>query len=363
MTLKADPAAGWQVVIQRPLPAYDFGAPHGWDEDVPVGCRVMVPWRGELVMGLVVGPTGQPGGHRLREVVAVLDSPVRPWVQPAVVRALTGWATDYQIPAGLLWSDLLGAGWSTDHLRHLVRAIPGTDLSAFGESSLVPAHEWQPAGQFEPALLDAVREQGLLDEELLPVPRTRPAVEAVAWREVPAASSHQSALQVRPDWSGTLTAKGQQAWNWLQQHGPQTSAGAWAKGAGVSQSVVQTVMRAGAVQETEVAVYPPAWQWLQQRGPQPSVSAWAQGAGVSASAATGLLARGWARLTEQPAPPPELPAPGAPWLPPECCSARWPHCRRALANQRRQGPSPLGQPGAATGAHLASWRQRAGAGP
>ncbi|MFD1731802.1 hypothetical protein ACFSC4_13190 [Deinococcus malanensis] len=63
-TASAQVATPWRVAVPLPVPAYDFAVPHGWVNphvpgEAPLGCRVLVPWRGELVVGLVVGE-GEP---------------------------------------------------------------------------------------------------------------------------------------------------------------------------------------------------------------------------------------------------------------------------------------------------------------
>ena len=148
------------MVVPLPVQAVDFLPPHGYTGGIPLGCRVLVPWRGELVVGLVVGESDGRGAHRLREAVHVLDAPGQPWVSPGAVAGVSGWARDARIPAGLIWSDLLGVGWNAEYL-HRVRAVDGAELGMF--ASHVPGAEWEDAATFAPQLLDHIREQGLLD--------------------------------------------------------------------------------------------------------------------------------------------------------------------------------------------------------
>ncbi|TDE86414.1 primosomal protein N' [Deinococcus sp. S9] len=311
----ARPPVPWQVVVPFPVPALDYAAPYGYGGAVPVGCRVLVPWRGELTAALVVGAGEERGAHRLREAVHVLDHEEGPWVPPATVQAVTAWARDARLPAGLVWCDLLGVGWSVQ-LDHRVRAVSGADLSAFARH--VPTSHWTDAAGFAPALLDAIREQGLLEETFRPLPRMQSVVRARPLAAVPAATRTVTVLRALPD-PPALTAKGRMAWAWLAQHGPQDSLSAWARGAGVSTGVVTNVLNAGGAQYVqEEAPPPPAWCWLTERGPVDSLRAWASGAaadGVSLSptlAAT-LVARGWADMLPEPAPPPPLPEPAPAW--------------------------------------------------
>lgn len=362
----------WQVCVPLPIAALDFAAPHGYVGEVPLGCRVAVPWRGgEIRVGLVVGAGSSMGRHRLREALALLDSPEAPWVAPGTARGLTAWAEEAHLPPGLVWDDLLCTGWEPAH-RHEVRAVPGADLSPYGET--LPDTDWSRADLYPPALLDAAREQGLLDDRFLPDPPQVNRVVARDLNDVPPAARTQvvvtaqpweaadPALCTPPHWEavtgeGALTAKQQQAHDWLRAHGPQPSLGAWASGAKVGLPVVRKVADLGWAQEHPQAVPPPpawkwlrehgpvaspaawasaagvrpaevrrlmeggaadytftpvtppaAWAWLREHGPAETVSAWATGAGVSPSVAAGLLARGWAAQVQMPAPPPELPA-------------------------------------------------------
>ncbi|EYB67390.1 primosomal protein N' [Deinococcus phoenicis] len=318
MTLPAAtrPPVPWQVVVPLPVPALDYAAPHGFGGAVPVGCRVLVPWRGDLAVGLVVGEGAGVGAHRLREAVHLLDDEEGPWVPPATVRAVCAWARDARLPAGLVWSDLLGVGWEAN-CDHRVRAVPGADLSVFARHA--PAARWTDAAGFAPALLDAIREQGLLEEAFRPTVRTRGVVRARPLIAVPIAARTVTVLRAAPEAPAALTPKGRLAWAWLVEHPPQDSLSAWARGAGVSAGVVSGVLNAGgAGYVQEEAPPPPAWAWLTQHGPLDSLSAWANGAtadGVplSPTLAGTLAARGWADTVQEPAPPPPLPDPAAAW--------------------------------------------------
>ncbi len=312
-------ALSWLVALPLPIPAYEFTAPHGWtaaglDGAAPLGCRVLVPWRGELVTALVVAPGSARGGHRLREAVHVLDDPACPWVSPATVRAVTAWAADARIPAGLVWGDLLACGWEPAY-AHRVRAVTDADLSSFARRP--PGPGWTDAAGFPAALLDAIREQGLLEEEFTAVPRLRSVVQARALDEVPPAARTVSVLRAADPLPPGLTPKQRQACAWLADHGPQDTLSGWAKAAGVSAGVVSGAVQAGgAAHVPEPAPPPPAWTWLQERGPVDSLSAWASGASgdghaLSPTQAGTLVTRGWADVAQRPALAPDLPAPAA----------------------------------------------------
>lgn len=318
VTLHAASYLPWQVVVPLPIGAVDFQPPHGWKDEAPVGCRVLVPWRGELLVALVAGEAEGRGGHRLREVVHVLDA--APWVAPGTVRGVLGWARDARIPAGLIWSDLLGVGWETECF-HRVRAVEGADLSVFARK--VPGRDWTDAEHFAPALLDSIREQGLLEEAFAPKPRLKNVVQARELRDVPPAARTATVIRARP-WtevdeeyrlealfeavegsSAAMTNKQAQAYAWLLEHDPQPSLNAWARGAGVSASVAQKVVDFGAAIERKHEKKPSwAWEWLDQHGPASNLSAWAQAAEVSTSEVTNLLNAGAAEYAFVETPPP-----------------------------------------------------------
>ncbi|THF86862.1 primosomal protein N' [Deinococcus sp. KSM4-11] len=297
-------------MVNLPVPAYDFGVPHGFTGPVPLGCRVLVPWRGELAVGLVVGEGDPRGGHRLREAVHVLDDPARPWVPPATVQGLTGWAFDARIPAGLIWGDLLGTGWDAAY-THMIRAVEGADLSAFSRKA--PTERWTDAGAFSPSLLDAIRAQGLLEERFTPRPRLKTVVEARALEDVPPAARLGTVIRAVPESTARLTPKQTQAVAWLAESGPAETLSAWAKGAGVSNAVVTAALNAGGAEYVRIETpSPTAWEWLRENGPLDSYAAWANGASaegipLSPTQAGTLALRGWADTVDVPAPPPALP--------------------------------------------------------
>ncbi|WP_261663055.1 primosomal protein N' [Deinococcus sp. Marseille-Q6407] len=216
--------------------------PHGFAGPLPLGCRVLVPWRGEPLVGLVVGSGQERQSHRLREALQLLDDPAAPWVLPATVEAVGHWSAAASLPLGLVWDDLLGVGWQPA-LAHQVRAVPGADLSAFAENAApaaVPGNHWTDGAGYLPALLDAVREQGLLEEEFT---LRRPTLTRVF-----AADLGQ----------GPLTPKQREAAEWLAEYPGQASLSSWARGAGVSSSVVAAVLAKGHAELREEAALPPA---------------------------------------------------------------------------------------------------------
>ncbi|MBZ9713352.1 replication restart helicase PriA [Deinococcus multiflagellatus] len=306
----APPSGSWLVAVNLPVVACDFAPLHGFQGPAPLGCRVLVPWRGDLIVGLVVGAGDGRGAHRLREVVHMLDDPGRPWVAPATVQGIGEWGRDARLPAGLIWGDLLGVGWAAAYV-HLVRAVDDADLSPFARK--VPGARWTDAEHFPPALLDAIREQGLLEERFTPQPRLKTVVQARALAEVPPASRLVTLVQAVAPPPASLTPKQAQACAWLREHGPADTLSAWARGAGLSNSVVTAALNAGGAAYVRAEAPPPeAWTWLHERGAAESYAAWANGASadgipLSPTQAGTLALRGWADTLEVPAPPPPLP--------------------------------------------------------
>ena len=236
----------WSVALPLPLPPYDFAAPHGWSGALPLGCRVLVPWQGELRVGVVVGEGGALTG-RSREAVWVLDE--TPWVSAPFMAALAQQAALARTPPGLLWGDLLGVGW-TPGLKHRVRAVPGADLGTFGER--VPGPDWAEADPEQAASLDAIRAQGLLDERFELQPRTRPVYRARALGEK------------------DLTPKQRLAWAALQDLGEAESQLQWAEAAGVSVSTIAGVLARGWAEQVQTPAPPPELPELSLKPPRPT---------------------------------------------------------------------------------------------
>lgn len=228
----------WAVALPLPLPPYDFAAPHGFSGPLPLGFRVVVPWQKGLAVGVVAGP-GQQSAHQLREAVAVLDD--SPWVSAGFLAAAQQLGQLSRVPLGLLLSDLLGVGLNaltSGRYLHRVKAVEGADLGAFGENT--PGPGWQNAERFVPALLDAVREQGLLQEEFAAQPRL-----------VTVYKPHSHGEK-------DLTPRQIHAWQVLKEAEQFPSQQAWAAAAEVSVSVVTGVLARGWAYAGEEAAPPPA---------------------------------------------------------------------------------------------------------
>ncbi len=91
-------------------------------EDVPVGSRVLVPFRRTMRVGWLVGTSNLPRPKGLRSVVEVLDTS-GPSVGPELM-ALCRWMADYYFaPLGLVLRAALPAALA-DHSRDRVRVVP-----------------------------------------------------------------------------------------------------------------------------------------------------------------------------------------------------------------------------------------------
>ena len=229
----------WSVALPLPLPAYDFAAPLEHAEAVPIGCRVVVPWQGGLSIGLVVGE-GR-GGGRTKDALALLET--QPWVSGALVETLLEAAGSGRLPLGLLLDDLICSGWNTV-LEHRVARVLGANLEPFGEGAAQLNDDFQDASHFAPTLLDAVRAQGLLLEQICKKPRTV---------QVYVASSGLSGS----DKLGKLTPKQEVARAVLERAGHFPSLAEWARTAEVGTGVVGKVVTSGwATLETRPAPEP-----------------------------------------------------------------------------------------------------------
>lgn len=238
-------ATAWSVTLPLPLGPLDFGVPHGFVGAVPVGHRVVVPWQGELKIGVVVGE-GHGASHRLRDAVTLLDAlQDGPWLHPAFVSALLAESKLSRVPLGVLICELVCVGLDAK-LAHRVRAVEGADLAVFGGDA--PSEAWTDGLKMDAGLLDAIRAQGLLEEDVTPAPRTVSVIRALnAGRE-------------------PLTPKQTVAWDWLRGRDSVATLSEWADLARVSASVVTGVLNRGWAERVDV---PAPWPDLPPLGEAP----------------------------------------------------------------------------------------------
>lgn len=155
----------WLLKVALPLPIepMSYLPPHADGRAAVLGCRVVVPWRGELRVGVVVErEEGQHKSFALREAIAYLDEP--PWLRPAEIEYLTQAARDSFCTVGTLLNDLLP--FLEPPLLHRVRLVPEADPAVLPKGLEALAEGWQEARGFDPKLLDFLREAGVLQEEV-----------------------------------------------------------------------------------------------------------------------------------------------------------------------------------------------------
>ncbi|MDX2004022.1 MAG: primosomal protein N' [Meiothermus sp.] len=151
-----------KVTLPLPLEPMSYLPPHA-DVRRGLGHRVVVPWRGELRTGVVVGEEdSEHKSFTLREAVTYLDE--WPWLGPPEIEFLRAAARDSFCPLGLMLGDLVP--FLEPPLSHSVRLLPNADPSVLppGLESLVEG--WQDARALDPKLLDFLRESGVIEEEV-----------------------------------------------------------------------------------------------------------------------------------------------------------------------------------------------------
>ncbi len=229
--------ARWRVIVPLPVPAYDFLEPHGFTGEA-LGRRVLVPWQGGTRVGVVleVLDGNQDRGLSLKEAIAVLDT--APFLTPDACRTVLEIARLTLAPDGLAYSDFVPFGLEpvVDHRVKLVDGVNVADLPRGAEA----IRDWSDALGHDPALLEFLRSQGLLEET---------AQLEKATREI-----------LRPAISGEpeikLTPKQKHALEILHRLGRVESAASWAREAKVSTAVVTALVRYG-LAEMSLEITPP----------------------------------------------------------------------------------------------------------
>ncbi len=225
-----------RVALPLPIEPMSYLPPHAEErEGNALGHRVVVPWRGELRVGLVVGSEeGQHKSFALREAVAYLDD--RPWLKASATEFLSVAARDSFCTVGTMLNDLLP--FLEPPLWHRVRLLPQADPAVLPKGLEALAQDWQEARGFDPKLLDFLREAGVLQEEVAEQ-RTR-----------------QQALVVLREPSEKLSEKAKAAWYALRDLRQQESMAALARAAGVGVGVVKGLVEKGYIGFVEIDPVP-----------------------------------------------------------------------------------------------------------
>jgi primosomal protein N' (replication factor Y) len=221
-----------KVALPLPVEPMSYAPPHAQKQgDEVLGCRVVVPWRSELRVGLVVGrEEGPQKSFALREAIAYLDA--RPWLRPAAIEYLTAAARDSLCTVGTLLDDLIP--FLEPPLLHRVRLLPEADRAVLPRGLEALGEGWQEAKGFDPRLLDFLREAGVLQEEV---------------------NEHRSAheaLVVLREPSESLSEKAKAAWYALRDLRQAESMAALARAAGVGVGVVKGLVEKGYIGLVEV---------------------------------------------------------------------------------------------------------------
>lgn len=220
------------------MPAYDFLCPHGFEGEA-LGRRALVPWQGGTRVGTVVEVLdgNQDRGLHLKEAIALLDT--APFLTPDACRTLLEIARLTLAPDGLAYSDFvpLGLEPAVDHRLRLVDGVNVGDLPRGAEA----LRDWSDAFGHDPALLEFLRSQGLLEETARLGQLTREVL--------------RPAISDRPELR--LTPKQKRALEVLHRLGRVESAASWAREASVSTAVVTALLRHGLAEVVVEAAPPP----------------------------------------------------------------------------------------------------------
>jgi primosomal protein N' (replication factor Y) len=208
------------VLLPLPLGPMSYLPPFGFAGEA-LGRRVAVPWRGEVRVGVVVEELPAEARPSLRHAVALLDE--KPFLRPQEIAFLKEAARYLFAPEGLVLMDLLPP---FPPLEHRVRLLPEADPGLL-PPGLEALSDWQEARGFDPKLLDLLRENGVLEEEV----RFR--------RPNPALWLHPA------ERDGPLSEEEERAYRALLEMGQARSMAELARKAGVSVRVVQRLLKRG----------------------------------------------------------------------------------------------------------------------
>jgi primosomal protein N' (replication factor Y) (superfamily II helicase) len=216
----------WRVAVPLPIPAYDFRPAHGADSDA-LGKRVLVPWQGGARVGLVVEVVTDDRAERhlnLKDAIAVLDE--LPVLNADGCASLLEIARACFCFEGIAYQDFVPWGMEPA-IEHLARLVPGVSLENL-PSQAKRLRDWTSAPLHDPGILEFLRGQGLLEEEVALLRPTKEVVQIVEGLKPP-----------------KLTAKQSQALEVLTELRELESGAAWATAAGVGTGVVTKLLELG----------------------------------------------------------------------------------------------------------------------
>ena len=218
-----------KVALPLPLEPMSYLPPHG-DDRQTTGFRVVVPWRGELRVGVVTAvEEDERKGFALREAVAYLDE--KPWLRVEEIEFVQAATKDSFCSVGILLDDLIP--FLEPQLIHRVRLLPTAAPSVLPKGMEALAQGWQEGRGFDPKLLDYLREAGVLEEEV---------------------TEHRTLRQIlvplKPA-DENISAKARTALQTLHELGQVESMAALARVSGVGASVVKGLVDKGYVQFIE----------------------------------------------------------------------------------------------------------------
>lgn len=225
------------VLLPLPLAPLRWLAPFG-REPIQPGDVVVVPWQGGVRAGLVTGE-GEAAPSRtleLKEALTRLDG------VPRLPRATLEWILEEAertvAPPGTVLASLSPA-WARLTLEHHVR-----ELASDGG----PPGPWQRAERVPIERLELLREQGLLDESVVP---ERRSVRALVPTHAEPSDAENESL------SGAARAPQRSALAELRRAGWVESGAALARRSGVGESPVRTLVRNGFARYETRSIEPP----------------------------------------------------------------------------------------------------------
>ncbi|MEY4529656.1 MAG: hypothetical protein RLZZ156_377 [Deinococcota bacterium] len=213
----------WRVAVALPLPAYDF-QPLG-NPQAGLGKRVLVPWQGGSRVGVVLAVLDGTldRASSLKDTIAILDS--EPIFTPDACAALLAVAGQSLSFDGLVYQDFMPFGLEPK-FNHLVQLVAGINLQTLPDQAR-SLEQRQNAALIDPSILEFLRGQGLLLEDVRLELPSREIIQAVN-KDFSLTDKQTVALEVLREAGGFYTLK------------------AWAQEAGVSSSMVSKLLEKGA---------------------------------------------------------------------------------------------------------------------